>query len=326
MKPLARLIGVAACSAAALSALPAGAQANYPSRPIKLMVAYGPGSGADIMARILADKLGERLKTSVVVENREGAGGAIGTLAASRAPADGYTVMLAPTTLTVSPHMQNPQQYDATKQFAPIARVAVLPLAVVTAPDAPYKTLKELIAYAKANPGKLSYATSGKGAPSHLEMELLRKRFQLDVRDVPYKNVGQAMTDTISGQVAFYLPTFPSALPHITSGRLRGLATGAVKRSEQAPSVPTIAEELGLPDYESSVWYGLVAPAGVPGEVVQRLATETLAVLEDPEVRQQIAKTGAEVSPMNTARFTEFVRTENTKWGGLVKDLGLKDQ
>lgn len=274
----------------------------------------------------LSDRLAERLKTTVVVENREGAGGQVGTLAAARSPADGYTILLAPTTLTVSPHMQNPKQYDALRDFTPVARVAVLPMAVVTSPTAPYRTMKELIDYAKTNPGKLSYATSGKGSPSHLEMELLRKHYQLDVRDVPYKNVGQAMTDTISGQVSFYFPTFPSALPHISSGRVRGLANGAVKRSEQAPNLPTISEELGLPNYEASVWYGLVAPAGVPQEVVQRLADETLKILDDPQVRQQIAKTGAEVSPMKTAKFAAFVASEDAKWGGLVKDLGLKEQ
>ena len=298
----------------------------YPSRPIKLIVAYGPGSGADIIGRILAEKLSERLKTSVVVENREGAGGALGTLATAKSPADGYTLMLSPTTLTVSPHMQNPQQYDALKDFAPIARVAILPMAIVTTPNAPFKTLKELIDYAKLNPGKLSYATSGKGSPSHLEMELLRKRYGLTVTDIPYRNVGQAMTDTISGQVSFYFPTFPSALTYITAGRVRGLAIGSTKRSEQAPSLATIAEELSLPDYEASVWYGMVAPAGTQSEIINKLSAELLQILEVPEVRTQIAKTGAQVSAMNTEKFSAFVRNENTKWSGLVKELGLKDQ
>ncbi len=325
MKTTRRTLVAAACAMTAITTLPSFAQ-SWPARPIKLVVAYGPGSGADIIGRILAEKLSERLKTSVVVENREGAGGALGTLTAAKSPADGYTLMLSPTTLTVSPHMQNPQQYDALKDFAPIARVAILPMAVVAAPTAPYKSLKELIDYAKANPGKLSYATSGKGSPSHLEMELLRKRYNLTVTDIPYKNVGQAMTDAISGQVSFYFPTFPSALPHINSGRVRGLAVGSTKRAEQAPTLPTISEELGLPDYEASVWYGLVAPAGTPADVIAKVSSEVLQILEAPEVRAQIAKTGAQVSPMNTERFAAFVRSENTKWGGLVKELGLKDQ
>jgi tripartite-type tricarboxylate transporter receptor subunit TctC len=299
---------------------------TWPARPIRLIVAYGPGSGADIMARILAEKLSERLKVGVIVENREGAGGAIGTLAAARSAADGYTLILAPTTLTVSPHMQSAPSYDPVKDFAPIMRVAVLPLAVVTYPDAPYKTFKELIDYAKANPGKLSYATSGKGSPSHLEMELIRKRYGLNLRDVPYRNVGQAMTDAISGQVSFYCPTFPSALQHVLSGRVRGLAIGSPKRSVEAPALPTIAEEMELPGYEASVWYGLLAPAGTPQEAVLRLSAELDQVLAQPEVRQQIAKTGAQVAPMFTEDFADFVKSENTKWAGLVKELGLKDQ
>jgi tripartite-type tricarboxylate transporter receptor subunit TctC len=325
MKTTRRTITAAACAFATVTTLPAFAQ-SYPSRPIKLIVAYGPGSGADIMGRILAEKLSDRLKTSVVVENREGAGGALGTLTAAKSPADGYTLMLSPTTLTVSPHMQNPQQYDPLKDFAPIARVAILPMAVVAAPGAPYKTLRELLDFAKANPGKLNYATSGKGSPSHLEMELLRKRYGLTVTDIPYKNVGQAMTDVISGEVSFYFPTFPSALPHITSGRVRGLAIGATKRSEQAPTLPTLSEELALPDYEASVWYGLVAPAGTGADIIGKVASEVLQILELPEVRAQIARTGAQVSPMNTEKFASFLRSENTKWGGLVKELGLKDQ
>ena len=157
-------------------------------------------------------------------------------------------------------------------------------------------------------------------------MELLRKRYQLDVRDVPYKNVGQAMTDTITGEVAFYFPTFPSALPHLAGNRVRGLAYGGQKRSDQQTQLPTIAEQIGVPGYEASVWYGLVAPAGVPREITHRLAEATLKVLEDAEVRQQIAKTGAEVSPMDTAAFTSFIASENGKWGGLVAELGLKDK
>jgi tripartite-type tricarboxylate transporter receptor subunit TctC len=324
MKPIRRAL-IVALALAPVMALQAARADTYPSHPIKLVVAYGPGSGADIMGRILAERLSQRLKTSVVVENREGAGGAIGTAYVAKAPADGYTILLAPTTLTVSPHMQNPPQYDV-KDFAPIARVAVLPMTVVTSPNAPYKNFKEMIDYAKANPGKLNYATSGKGSPSHLEMELLRKRFNIDVRDVPYKNVGQAMTDTTSGQVSFYFPVFPAALPQITAGRVHALAYGGPKRAEQAPQIPTIAEQIGVPGYEASVWYGLVAPAGVPRDVLDRLASETLKVLEDKDVQQRVAKMGAEVSPMATAQFTSFVNRENTKWAELVSELGLKDK
>jgi tripartite-type tricarboxylate transporter receptor subunit TctC len=299
---------------------------SYPTRPLRIIVAYGPGSGADTVARILSEHLSTALKTSVVIDNREGAGGAIGTQAAARSAADGYTLLFAPTTLTVSPHLQSAVKYDPVKDFAPIMRVAILPLAVVTSQKAPFNTLAGLIDYAKAHPGELSYATSGKGSPSHLEMELLRKRYGLDIRDVPYRNVGQAMTDTISGQVSFYFPTFPSALPHITSGNVRGLAIGSATRSEKAPTLPTIAEALGLPSYESNVWYGLLAPAGTPKDIVTRLYAETSKLLDNPQIKKQIEDTGAVVWPMATEPFTAFIKSENAKWGGLVQELGLKDQ
>lgn len=322
MKTLVLLISLALMAVFTVTAVFSQA---YPGHSIRLIVAYGRGSGADIMARILADKLSERLKVSVVVYNCEGADGAIGTLAAARAAADGYTLILAPTTLVVSPHMQTAPSYDPVKDFAPIMRVAVLPLAVVTSTASPYRTLKELIDYAKAKPGTLSYATSGKGSPSHLEMELIRARYGLNLRDVPYRDLGQAMADAIAGQVSFYCPTFSSALPHINSGRVRGLAIGSSKRSAETPSLPTLAEELELSGYEAGVWYGLLAPAGTPQEAITRLSTELAKVLKLPEVRQQIAKTGAQVAPMTSEDFADYVKSENTKWAGLVKELGLGD-
>ncbi len=325
MKQVFRTVFALLGAAALVAGQPAAAADEYPSHPVRVIVAYGPGSGADLVARILVERLSKRMSGSFFVENKEGAGGAIGTVAAAKAPADGYTLLLAPTTLTVSPHMQSPQQYDAIRDFTPVARVAVLPMAIIASTNAPYKNLTELIAYAKAHPGELNYATSGKGSPSHLEMERIRKLYQLDVHDVPYKSVGQAMTDTIGGQLGFYFPVFPAALPQIKGGKVIGLAYGGPERSEKAPELPTIAEQLKSPGYEASVWYGLVAPKGVPPAIVQKLAAETMAVLNDPEVREQIAKTGAEAAPMDTAKFSDFVASENTKWGGLVKELGLKE-
>jgi len=317
---------LAACVAAAATLMPMIAAADeYPSKPIRLIVAYGAGSGADTIARILAEHLQGALKGSVVVDNRPGAGGAIGTQSVARAPADGYTLILAPTTLTVSPHMQATPAYDAVKDFAPIMRVAILPMTVVTAADAPFKTLPELVAQAKARPGQLNYATSGKGSPSHLEVELLRKHFGIQVRDVPYRTGSQALTDLISGQVSFYFPVLPAALPQMESGRLRALAVGTPDRSPKAPDVPTLAELMHKPGYEASVWYGLLAPAGTPPAVIDRLHRATAQVLESPQLRQAVNSTGSEVSPMPPEQFTTFIREENTKWGALVKELNLQE-
>jgi tripartite-type tricarboxylate transporter receptor subunit TctC len=311
---------IAACVVAPFAAL---AQ-PYPSKPIKMIVAYGPGSGADIVGRILAEQLTKQMGQTVVVENRDGAGGSIGTTLAAKSPNDGYTILMAPTTLTVSPALQATPAYDPIRDFTPITRVAIQPMSIVTSLDAPYNNLRELLAYAKANPGKLSYGTSGKGSPSHLEMEMINSLMGTKMQDVPYKSFGSAISDTISGQVSFYFPTFPAALPHIKGGKVKALAVGSTERAPQAPNIPTIAEELGKPGYEVSVWYGVVAPAGVPAEVVKRLHTEIAKALELPEVREKISNTGAVVSTAPPEKFAAQVRDETAKWGKMVRDLDLK--
>lgn len=310
----------ASCALAATAAL---AQA-YPTKPIKMVVAYGPGSGADIVGRILAERLTQQLGQTVVVENLAGAGGALGTNLVAKAAPDGYTILMAPTTLTVSPALQATPSYDPVKNFTGVTRVAIQPMAIVTSADSPFKSMKDMMAFAKANPGKLSYGTSGKGSPSHLEMELIKAMRGLDIQDVPYKSFGTAITDTISGQVSYYFPTFPAALPHIKGGKVRALAVGSPERAPQAPDIPTIAEELGVPGYEVSVWYGVVAPAGTPAEIVSRLNTEIAKALEVPAVRERIVNTGAVVSYAPTDKFNEQIRAETTKWTKLVKELKLE--
>jgi tripartite-type tricarboxylate transporter receptor subunit TctC len=310
---------------AVLGAMPHPADAQtYPSKPIRMIVAYGAGSGADIIARIVAEKLSEQMKNNVFVENRDGAGGLIGTIAAARSAPDGYTLLLAPTTLTVAHALQAEPPYDPVKDFVGITRVSILPVVIVASPNAPYTTFKELVAYIKANPGKLNYATSGKGSPSHLEIELIKQTYGLDVPDVPYKNFGQAITDTIAGRVGFYPPVLPAALPHIKSGKVRALAIGTPRRSEQVPEVPTLAEQLGAPGYQSSVWYGVVAPAGLPADIVARLHEEIAKALENPQVRARITGTGAEVSMAPPAEFGAQIRAETEKWTKLVRALKLR--
>jgi tripartite-type tricarboxylate transporter receptor subunit TctC len=317
---------VAATLAVVSLTLPASshAQPGYPNKPIRFIVPFGPGSGTDIMARIVGAQLAEQLKVPVVIDNREGAGGLIGAKAAADAAPDGYTILMAATPLTVGPHLQGKAPFDPVNDFTPIGKVSVLPMAIVASANAPFKTLKELIAYVKANPDKVTYASSGKGSPSHLETERIKQHFGVAVPDAPYKNVGQAMTDTIAGVVTFYFPTFPSALPHIRAGKVRGIAMGAAKRSQQAPDLPTLAEELGIPGYEAVVWYGVAAPAGLPAEITKRLSDELLTAMKTPKVREAIEKTGSETSPGDSAAFGALIRAENERWGKLVKSLNLK--
>lgn len=297
---------------------------DYPQKPIRLIVPFGPGSGADTIGRIVAERLGEELKGTVVVDNREGAGGAIGAASAAKSVADGYTLLLGVTTTVVSPHLQANAPYDPVKDFAPVAKVAELPLLMIAAPDAPYKSLKELIVYAKQNPGKLTYATSGKGSPSHLSVELIRRATGIEVVDVPYKSVGQATTDLISGQVSFYFPAVTGATQFVQSGKARGLALGATKRSPALPDVPTVEEETGIKGLEVITWYGIVAPAGTPKPIIDRLSAATLKIMASSDVQQQIRKTGADVAVAGAEEFGTLIRADSAKYGKLISDLGLR--
>lgn len=300
------------------------AAAAYPDRPVKIIVAYGAGSGADTVARILGDQLAVKLKQSIVIDNMPGAGGELGTVAAASAAPDGYTLLFAPTTLTVSPHMDVKPKYDATKDFAPIMRVATLPMLLVSGTKAPFSTWEGLLKEAEQHPDALNYATSGKGSPSHLEAAMLAKLKGIQIRDVPYRTGSQALTDVISGEVSFYFPVLPAAAQQVQKGRLNALAVGTRERSSVLPNVPTLAELLGKPDYEATVWYGLLAPAGTPSSIIKALAEATATVLSMPETRQKIVGSGSEVSPMDTAEFTAFIAAEDKKWGDLVRELNLQ--
>lgn len=309
------------------AALPFHAAAqSYPSKPIKLVVPFGPGSGSDLLGRVVGERLSEQMNVPVVVENREGAGGVIGTQYVAKGVPDGYTILLVANALTIAPHLQATPPFDPLKDFAPIAKIAVIPLAVVTSVSSPYTTMKDMIAWFKANPGRGNYASSGKGSPSHLEAAQIVQTYELAVQDVPYKNVGQAMTDTIAGQVNFYIPVLPAAMAHVKAGKLRVLATGALNRSPQFPDVPTVSEVLGIPGYEVSAWFGFVAPAGTPQEIVNRVYEEIAKAMGSPQVREKVAGIGSEVTLLDPQKFAAQIRNDNAKWGKLVKSLGIRNQ
>lgn len=296
---------------------------NYPTRPVNLVITFGPGSGADTIGRILADGLASEIGTSVVVENRAGAGGAVGAAYAARAAADGYTLMLGATPMTVAPHMQAQATYDAVKDFVPIIKVAELPLMMIASRQAPFDSFPALVEYARSHPGALTYATSGKGSPSHLSVEMLRKAIGIDVRDVPYSSGSQAMADTLGGQVSFYFPAITAALAQVNGGAAQALVIGAKQRSEKAPDVPTIREATGAEGLEVITWYGLFAPAGTPQAIVDKVHAAAARVMQNPQIRDRIAKTGADVAVSGPGEFAQEVKMDDARYAKLVRELSL---
>ncbi|MBM3395178.1 MAG: tripartite tricarboxylate transporter substrate binding protein [Betaproteobacteria bacterium] len=300
-----------------------GAQ-EFPARGLRIVVPFGPGTGSDVLARSMAAKMAEQMGQPVTVENREGAGGLIGARAVLSSPADGYTLLLAANPFVVNPLMHVKPPYDVQRDFTPLAKVAVVPNILIVAPATQAATLRELIALARARPGQLNYASSGKGTPSQLETELLMADFEFSMQEVAYKSTAQAMTDLIGGQVDVYYPTLPAALPHIKSGRVRALAVGAPARLSALPSVPTVTEALGSPGYEAQTWYGFVVAAATPIAAVNRLRAEIVKAMQSPEVRTRTDALGAEVLNVNADNFARQLRADSQKWGKLIDRLGLR--
>jgi len=228
--------------------------------------------------------------------------------------------------VTIAPQLQPTPPFDAVKDFAPIAKIGKVPLGIITSASSPFNTVPEMVAYLKANPAKASYATSGKGAQSHLEAAQLMHTYGVKAQDVPYKSTAQALTDTMTGEVAFYVPGLSAAMPNIKAGKLRLLATGSSKRSSQLPDVPTIAEATGTPGYEFGAWFGFLAPAGTPPEIVNKLADEIAKAMESTQAKERMAALGAEIAVVPPAQFTQELRSESEKWGKLIKALDIKGE
>jgi tripartite-type tricarboxylate transporter receptor subunit TctC len=306
------------------SARAADAATGFPDRPVRLIVPFPPGGGTDILARPVAQKLGEKWGQPVIIENRAGAGGNIGTEAAARAPADGYTLVLG----TVGTHAINQSlyrhlPYDAVRDFAAITLVANTPNVLVLNPAVPARSVQELIALAKARPGALNYASPGNGTPPHLAAEIFKNMAGVSITHVPYKGSGPAMTDLLGGQVQMMIANAPVVLPYIKSGKLIGLASTSAARPATLRDLPTLAES-GLKGYEADTWYGLFAPAGTPPEVVQKLNADVVAVLKSPEIQAFFAQQGAEVIGDSPADASAKVRAEVEKWHGVIQSIGLK--
>ena len=316
-------------TAAAVSALgllgtaPAHAQA-WPNKMIKLVVPFPAGGPTDTASRIVGQKLAERLKQPVVVENRAGASGSIAAQQIAKTPGDGYTLMMLATPTLLAPHLYKKAGYDTTQDFVPVATVYDLPIVVVVNPaQMPTVTdLQKLITHAKARPGQLNYTSSGVGSFGHLSMELLKQLGQFEMEHVPYKGGVPAITDTLGGQVPMMYADLVAALPHIQTGKLRAIAVGSPRRVGVIPNVPTIAEQ-GFKGFDAVSWGGLMAPPGTPKEVVDRISTEVKAILADKEVQDKLLNAGAIANYQGPDQMAQRVRGDYAKWGQVIRDKGI---
>jgi tripartite-type tricarboxylate transporter receptor subunit TctC len=313
-------------AALALCACAAGAQAQtYPARPIRFIVTYPPGGTVDITARIVQPKLSEFLGQTVVIENRGGAGGAVGTEAAAKSTPDGYTFLYTLSSHTINPFLYK-LSYDVERDFAPVSLVVSAPQLIAANPNAPAKTLKELVATAQERPGFYAYASPGAGTPGHIAAELLKLKAGINLVHVPYKGGGPAVADVIAGQVPYLFLTASAGLSHARSGKLRALAVTTKKRTAAAPDIPTVAEELNLPDYEVDSWCAMFAPAKTPAAIVARMQKEIARVVRLPDVSQKLIEQGADPVGGSPEELDRVVKSELKSWAAVIRDAGIKPE
>ena len=317
-----RRLATVAGAAALCAAFGAAAQ-GFPERPVTLVVPFPPGGTTDIVARGLAEGMARELKQSVVVENRAGAGGNVGAEYVARARPDGHTLFVSTAgPLAINHHLYSKQNYDPMRDFAPVALLGVVPIMLVTGPQQPFKSVAELIAFAKANPGKLSYGSQGNGTTSHLTMELLKTQAGIALVHVPYRGSAPAATDLMAGQVQVMFDNSPSTLPFVQGQRMRALGVASAERVPAMKDIPAIAET--VKGFDSSAWFALVAPAGTPPEVVRTLNAAVNATLKRPEVREKFAASGAELAGGSPEELARFMRQESGKWQGVVRAANVK--
>jgi len=317
-----KLAGVLLGLMLAAVAVNAGAQGQYPTKPVRVIVPYPPGGGNDTLARLFAAKLSDRLGQQFVVENRPGAGAMIGTEAAAKSAPDGYTILLSSiATHALSPNLYSRVPYDPVKDFAPITLLGIAPTVLVVNADLPAKTLQELINLAKKQ--QLAYASGGNGTPPHINAEVFKSVAGIDLLHVAYKGGGPALVDLMAGRVQAMLDTAASAMPHVRSGKLRALAISAPRRSPELPDLPTFAEA-GLPQYDTNAWYSMHAPAGTPPDIVRRLNAELVAILKDPEILARFKQLATDPVGNSPEEFAAFVRAELDKYARIIKAAGIK--
>lgn len=300
----------------------AGQGVAYPTRPVRMVVTTAAGGGGDVVARLVAQGLAERLGFQVVVENRPGAGGILGYEQVAKAPADGHTLLFCAPTLAINPATYRKLSYDGLRDFVPVTQAVYAPHLLIVHPSVPARNVRDLIAFARAHPGQVLYASGGHGTAPHLAMELFNLLAQTRMTHVPYKGASPGLVDLMAGQVAVMAPAMIAVMPQVRSGKLRALGVTSAGRIGIAPEIPTVAES-GLPGYETVVWYGLLVPAGTSSEIVARLHRETVAILRTPDSRERIAAGGAEVLASSPGDFAALIRTETLKWAKVAATAGI---
>lgn len=320
---------VAAAALPTITAVPSAAHgqaasgADWPTRTVRIISPFPPGGAADLLSRVLAEELAAPLRQSVVVENRTGAGGSVGTEAAVRSAPDGYTLLMASTgTHAINPALYR-LTYDPSRDTAPVALVATVPSVLVVHPAVPAANLAELLALARSRPGQLSYGSGGTGSAQHLFMELLKQMAEIDIQHIPYRGTGPAMVDTVGGRLQMMFDTIPTALPHIRDGRVRPIAVTTTRRHSALPEVPPIAEA-GVPGYEGLGWYGIAVPTGTPQPIVARLHREVAGLLARPEFRAKLTAQGVDPEPGTPAEFVALIERDRARWTRVIRDGGIR--
>jgi tripartite-type tricarboxylate transporter receptor subunit TctC len=298
---------------------------NYPVKPVRLILGPGPGSVADGLTRVMAAALSELWGQQVIVENRSGAGNTIAPAIVAKAPPDGYALHRCGVGDTIAPALYKKLPYDHLRDFALLARIGLTPNILVIHPSVPAKTLKEFIAFARANPGKLEYGTTGVGSSPQLSFELFKSMTKTNITFIPYKSAALAHTDLIAGRIAAQMSNLPNHIDTVKTGKVRALGITTAKRSARLPDVPTIAEA-GLPGYDVSSWYGMCAPAAVDKAILNKIETDTLKLLAMPDVQQRLSDLGVDVEPQNAAAFSAFFRAETAKWTRTAREAGIEPQ
>jgi tripartite-type tricarboxylate transporter receptor subunit TctC len=305
-----------------LIAMAAGAQ-EWPTKPVRFIVPYPPGGGTDVIARIVQSRLGDALGQQVIIENRGGAGGALGTEQVAHAAADGYTFLFTLSSHTINPLLYK-LNYDTERDFAGVTLIVSVPQLIATQPDSPIQSLQDVIKLAKEKPGALNFASVGNGTPSHIAGELIKLKTGVDMVHIPYKGGGPAVADTLGGQVSFAIVTMPAAISHVRAGKLRALAVTTLKRNPGAPEIPTVAEALKLPDYEVDSWYALFAPAKTPPAIVAKMQKAVAQTIQLPDVKQKLLEQGGDTVGSTPEYLERLVKAELRKWPEVVKAAKIR--